>query len=148
MHVGDDFTGPFLLSLGITSARDPGNNNPLTLARAKRRTKGDLLSPKIYPSMMIDGKGPNSAQSGTVVTSSQEAIAAVQRAKADGFTGIKFYGTLNPAWVAPAAAEAHRPCHFRRGHAAGGPQSASLHRSTNVPWSPPSQSAASSAGPS
>ena len=120
MHVGDDFTGPFLLSLGITSARDPGNNNALTLARAERRAKGDLLSPKIYPSMMIDGKGPNSAQSGTVVTSSQEAIAAVQRAKTDGFTGIKFYGTLNPAWVAPAAAEAHRLGLHVHGHVPAG----------------------------
>ena len=100
MHVSDDASGPFLLSLGITSARDPGNNNALTLARAERRAKGELLSPKIYPSVLIDGKGPNSAQSGTVVTSSQEAIVTVQRAKADGFTGIKFYGTYNPEWVA------------------------------------------------
>jgi imidazolonepropionase-like amidohydrolase len=107
MHVQDDSTGPFLLSLGITSARDPGNNNALTLARADRRAKGELLCPKIYPSMLIDGKGPNSAQNGTIVTSPQEAIAAVQRAKAGGFTGIKFYGSYNPAWVAPAAAEAH-----------------------------------------
>jgi imidazolonepropionase-like amidohydrolase len=107
MHVQDDSTGPFLLSLGITSARDPGNNNALTLARADRRAKGELLCPKIYPSMLIDGKGPNSAQNGTIVTSPQEAIAAVQRAKADGFTGIKFYGSYNPAWVVPAAAEAH-----------------------------------------
>ncbi len=120
MHVGDDSTGPFLLSLGITSARDPGNNTALTLARAERRAKGELLSPKIYPSMLIDGKGPNSAQSGTVVTSSQEAIAAVQRAKADGFTGIKFYGTYNPEWVAPAAAEAHRLGLHVHGHVPAG----------------------------
>ena len=34
LHVGDDFSGPMLLSLGVTSARDPGNDNDLTLARA------------------------------------------------------------------------------------------------------------------
>ncbi|HZD49698.1 MAG TPA: hypothetical protein VE178_13230, partial [Silvibacterium sp.] len=61
MHVGDDSTGPFLLALGITSARDPGNDNMLTLARAKRRANGELLMPTVYPSMLIDGKGPNSA---------------------------------------------------------------------------------------
>jgi len=33
-HFGDDSAGPFLLSLGITSVRDPGNDNQLTLARA------------------------------------------------------------------------------------------------------------------
>ena len=120
MHVGDDFAGPFLLSLGITSARDPGNDNTLTLARAERRAKGDLLSPKIYPSLLIDGKGPNSSQTGTVVTSSQEAIVAVQRARADGFTGIKFYGTYNPEWVASAATEAHRLGLHVHGHVPAG----------------------------
>jgi imidazolonepropionase-like amidohydrolase len=120
MHVGDDSTGPFLLSLGITSARDPGNNNALTLARAERWAKGDLLSPKIYPSMLIDGGGPNSAQFGTIVASPLDAIAAVQQAKADGFTGIKFYGSYNPAWVAPAAAEAHRLGLHVHGHVPAG----------------------------
>ena len=47
MHFGDDSAGPFLLSLGITSARDPGNDNQLTIARAKRRAAGELLSPTV-----------------------------------------------------------------------------------------------------
>jgi imidazolonepropionase-like amidohydrolase len=120
MHVQDNSAGPFLLALGITSARDPGNNNALTLARAARRAKGDLLSPKVYPSMLIDGKGPNTAQLGTVVTSPEEAIRAVQKAKDDGFTAIKLYGTYNPAWVAPAAAEAHRLGLHVHGHVPAG----------------------------
>jgi imidazolonepropionase-like amidohydrolase len=119
-HFGDDSAGPFLLSLGITSVRDPGNNNQLTLARAERRAKGDLLSPKVYPSLLIDGKGPNSAQVGTIVTSPAEAIAAVDKAKAEGFTAIKFYGTYNPAWVAPAAAEAHKLDLHVHGHVPAG----------------------------
>ena len=120
MHVGDDSSGPFLLALGITSARDPGNNNTLTVARAKRRAQGELLSPTVYPSALIDGKGPNSAQVGTVVTSQEEAIAVVRKAKADGFTGIKFYGTYNPAWVAAAAAEAHKLGLHVHGHVPAG----------------------------
>ena len=36
MHFQDDASGPALLSLGVTSVRDPGNNNSLTLARAGR----------------------------------------------------------------------------------------------------------------
>ena len=120
MHFGDDSTGPFLLSLGITSARDPGNDNQLTIARAKRRAAGELLSPTVYPSVLIDGKGPNSAQVGTVVTSEAEAIGVVDKAKADGFVGIKFYGSYNPAWVAPAAAEAHKLGLHVHGHVPAG----------------------------
>jgi imidazolonepropionase-like amidohydrolase len=120
MHVGDDFTGPLLLSLGITSARDPGNDDTLTIARAKRRAAGELLMPKVYPSSLIDGRGPYTAQVANVATSVDEAIALVRRAKANGFTGVKFYGTFNPAWVAPAAAEAHRLGLHVHGHLPAG----------------------------
>jgi imidazolonepropionase-like amidohydrolase len=119
-HFGDDSSGPFLLSLGITSVRDPGNDNQLTIARARRRAAGELLSPNVYPSVLIDGKGPNSAQLGTIVTSPAEAIAAVDKAKAEGFTGIKFYGTYHPDWVAPAAAEAHKLGLHVHGHLPAG----------------------------
>jgi imidazolonepropionase-like amidohydrolase len=119
-HVLDDFSGPMLLSLGITSVRDPGNNNTLTLARAARRAKGELLSPHVYPSVLLDGKGPNTAQLGSVATSQEEAIAIVRKAKAEGFVAIKFYGTFNPAWVTATAAEAHRLGLHVHGHIPAG----------------------------
>ena len=55
-----------------------------------------------------------------VATSQAEAIALVDKAKANGFTGIKFYGTYNPAWVAPAAAEAHKLGLHVHGHIPAG----------------------------
>jgi imidazolonepropionase-like amidohydrolase len=119
-HFGDDSAGPFLLALGITSVRDPGNDNALTIARRIRRDKGELLSPKVYPSVIIDGKGPRSAQGATIVTSLSEATAAVDKAKAQGFTGIKIYGSYDPAWVAPAAAEAHKLGLHVHGHVPAG----------------------------
>ena len=119
-HVSDDASATMLLSLGITSVRDPGNNNALTLARAERRARGDLLMPHVYPSVLIDGKGPNTAQLGSVATSQEEAIAFVRKAKAEGFTGIKFYGTFNPAWVAATAAEAHQLGLHVHGHIPAG----------------------------
>lgn len=119
-HVGDDSSGPMLLSLGITSVRDPGNNNGRTLARAHRRAAGELLMPTVYPSVLIDGKGPNTAQLGSVATSQEEAIAIVRKAKAEGFVAIKFYGTFNPAWVAATAAEAHRLGLHVHGHLPAG----------------------------
>ncbi|MGZ3306482.1 MAG: amidohydrolase family protein, partial [Asticcacaulis sp.] len=107
-------------SLGITSGRDPGNNNELTIDRAKRRAAGDLLMPKIYASSLIDGKGPNSAQLGTVVATEAEGIAAVDKAKADGFVAVKFYGSLPKAYVKPLAAEAHRLGLHVHGHVPAG----------------------------
>lgn len=106
-HVTDDYTGPSLLSLGVTSVRDPGSVVALTKARRARRAAGELLTPHVYASTLIDGKGPNTAQVAVVVTSQEETLAAVRQAKEDGQTGVKFYGSLEPSWVAPAAAQAH-----------------------------------------
>lgn len=119
-HVGNDARGPFLLSLGITSVRDVGNDDDRTVARTRRRTAGDLLMPHIYASSTIDGKGPYTAQFANVATSRDSAMALVQQAKGNAFTGIKFYGSLDTAWVAPAAAEAHRLGLHVHGHLPAG----------------------------
>lgn len=108
MHVGDDYTGPQELSMGVTSIRDPGGNDKLTMDRRVRRAAGQLLFPHVYASSLIDGKGPYTAQEANVATSQAEAIALVRKAKENGFIGVKFYGTLDPAWLPAAAAEAHR----------------------------------------
>jgi imidazolonepropionase-like amidohydrolase len=108
MHVAGDYTGVQELSMGVTSVRDPGNDDSLTIDRRNRVAKNELLMPHVYPSSLIDGKGPNTAQVANVATSQAEAIALVDKAKANGFTGVKFYGTLDPAWLPAAAAEAHK----------------------------------------
>jgi imidazolonepropionase-like amidohydrolase len=108
MHVGDDFTGVQELSLGITSVRDPGNVDALTISRRTRTLAGELLFPHVYPSSLIDGKGPYTAQVANVATSQAEAIAWVDKAKANGFTGVKFYGTFNPNWLRASIVEAHK----------------------------------------
>ena len=108
MHLGNDFTGLQELSMGVTSLRDPGNDDSLTLDRRARAAKGELLLPNVYPSSLIDGKGPYAAQTANVATSQVEMIGWIDKAKANGFTGVKFYGTLDKAWVPAAAAHAHK----------------------------------------
>jgi imidazolonepropionase-like amidohydrolase len=108
MHFGDDFQGPMLLSLGITSARDPGGDDALTIARVERRARGDLLTPRVYAASLIDGKGPLMAQGANIAATQEEALAFVRKAYEGGFVGVKIYGSFNPAWVKATAAEAHR----------------------------------------
>jgi imidazolonepropionase-like amidohydrolase len=108
LHVANDDTGLQELSMGVTSVRDPGNDNHLTLDRRERVKRGELLMPNVYPSSLIDGKGPNSAQVANVATTEAEGIQRVDEARKLDFTGVKFYGTLNPAWIPAMAAEAHK----------------------------------------
>lgn len=107
-HFGDDSTGPLLLSTGITSVRDPGNQPEELMARKKRIDEGQLLGQRIVPSLLIDGAGPYTAQVAVVVHNLDEALAAVHRAKEKGYFGIKLYGSLDPAWVKPMADLAHQ----------------------------------------
>jgi len=120
MHVGDDYTGLQELSMGVTSVRDPGNDDLRTIERRIRAAAGDLLFPHVYPSSLIDGKGPYTAQVANVATSEAEAIALVDKAKANGFLGIKFYGTFNPAWLAASIREAHKLGLHVHGHIPAG----------------------------
>jgi len=120
MHVGDDFTGLQELSMGVTSVRDPGNDDVRTIDRRTRAATGALLAPHVYPSSLIDGKGPYTAQVANVATSEAEAIALVDKAKANGFIGIKFYGTFNPAWLPASIREAHKLGLHVHGHIPAG----------------------------
>jgi imidazolonepropionase-like amidohydrolase len=116
MHVGTDFTGLQELSMGVTSIRDPGNDDSQTLDRRARAAKGELLMPNVYASSLIDGKGTYTAQVANVANSEAEAIALVDKAKANGFIGVKFYGTLNKDWLPAAAAEARKQGLHVHGH--------------------------------
>jgi imidazolonepropionase-like amidohydrolase len=108
MHIGDDYTGPQELSLGVTSVRDPGNDDVKTIDRRKRVAAGQLLMPHVYASSLIDGKGQYTAQVANVATSEAEAIQRVREAKAKGMKGVKFYGTFDSKWLPAAIAEAHK----------------------------------------
>ena len=120
MHIGDDYTGLQELSMGVTSIRDPGNDDVRTIDRRTRAAAGELLAPHVYPSSLIDGKGPYTAQVANVATSEAGAIALVDKAKANGFTGIKFYGTFNPAWLPASIREAHKLGLHVHGHIPAG----------------------------
>jgi imidazolonepropionase-like amidohydrolase len=120
MHVGDDYTGLQELSMGVTSVRDPGNDDVRTIERRSRAAAGELLFPHVYPSSLIDGKGPYTAQVANVATSEADAIALVDKAKANGFLGVKFYGTFNPAWLAASIREAHKLGLHVHGHIPAG----------------------------
>lgn len=108
LHIGDDWDVLSNMANGITSFRSPGTTFDRAVDATKRRADGSLLMGEPFISVIVDKKDPLAAQGAEVVSSAEEAIAAVRRVKAAGLWGIKFYTSMNPAWIAPAAAEAHR----------------------------------------
>ncbi|HEX8446816.1 MAG TPA: amidohydrolase family protein [Sphingomonas sp.] len=119
-HVGDDWNLLQNVATGITNYRSPGSMIDEAASIYKRRATGDLLAPDGKVSVIIDRKDPLAAQGALTVSSAAEAIAAVGKIKAAGLWGVKFYTSMNPAWIAPAAAEAHRLGLHVHGHVPAG----------------------------
>ena len=109
LHVGgSDWNLLQNVATGITNFRSPGSMIDESLSILKRRASGDLLAPDGKVAVIIDRKDPLAAQGALTVSSAEEAIEAVRKIKDAGLSGAKFYTSMTPAWIAPAAAEAHR----------------------------------------
>jgi imidazolonepropionase-like amidohydrolase len=120
MHVSDDFNALSEVALGVTSARNPGGSIELAVSQRDRRAKGLLVGPEQFNSVIIDQKGPLAAQGSLTVSSLEETLAAVQKIKDANLTAVKFYTSMNPAWIPPAAALAHKLGLHVHGHIPAG----------------------------
>jgi imidazolonepropionase-like amidohydrolase len=120
MHVPDDFTTVSELALGVTSCRNPGGPLELEVSQRERRAKGTLLAPECFDSVIVDQKGPLAAQGSMAVGSLEETLAAVRKIHDAGLTGVKFYTSMKPAWIPPAAKLAHELGLHVHGHIPAG----------------------------
>ena len=120
-HIGgDDFNALQNVATGMTNYRSPGTLIDEAQNILKRRAAGDLIAPDGKISVIVDRKDPLAAQGALTVSSVEEAIAAVHKIKDAGLWGVKFYTSMTPAWIAPAAAEAHRLGLHVHGHIPAG----------------------------
>jgi len=121
LHVGgDDWNLLQNVATGITNFRSPGSMIDESLSLIKRRAAGELLAPDGKVAVIIDRKDPLAAQGALTVTSADEAVAAVRNVKEAGLWGAKFYTSMTPDWIVPAAAEAHRLGLHVNGHVPAG----------------------------
>ncbi|NNC47111.1 MAG: amidohydrolase family protein [Sphingomonas sp.] len=96
------------MATGMTSIRSPGNGTAELVRFGAAQREGRIVAPEIFGTPIIDQRHPLSAQGADLVSSEEETIAAVRKAHENGLWGVKFYTSMNPDWIAPAAEEAHR----------------------------------------
>ena len=94
------------LAAGVTSVRDPGNQNADILRLQARTARGEVAGPAIYIAGFIEGKSAFSSRNGFVVDNLQAGLDAVDWYAARGFRSIKLYNSIRPEWVRPLAARA------------------------------------------
>ncbi len=94
------------IAAGVTTIRDMGNNNEVLTALVQRINEGTLGGPRVVRSGFIEGASPFSSNNGELVSSEEEAVAAVRRYANGDFFQIKIYNSMNPEWVPAMVAEA------------------------------------------
>jgi imidazolonepropionase-like amidohydrolase len=95
------------IAAGVTSVRDMGNNNEVLTELIGKIESGRLAGPRVIRSGFIEGKSPFSSNNGQLVSSQEEAIAAVKSYEGGDFYQIKIYNSMNPEWVPAMIEEAH-----------------------------------------
>ncbi|MGQ0836579.1 MAG: amidohydrolase family protein [Gammaproteobacteria bacterium] len=102
------WAAPQHLAAGVTTVRDPGNDNQVLLELTSQIDSGEIMGPRILRQGFIEGRTPFSARGGFVVDRLPLALEKVRWYADHGFRGIKIYNSMTPDWVAPLAVEAHR----------------------------------------
>lgn len=96
------------LAAGVTTIRDMGNDNARLLETIYRQRLHEADGPRVVRAGFLEGKSPFSASAGIVAGSLEEAIEGLHWYDRHGYPYLKTYNSLDPAWAAPLAAEAHR----------------------------------------
>jgi len=106
-HVADN-DGMLNLAAGVTTVRDLGNDIDTLLARRKRIEEGQEIGNRIVLAGIIDGPGPYQGPTKVLVSTKDEARAAVDEYVRLGYVQIKIYSSVKPELVPAIIDEAHK----------------------------------------
>jgi hypothetical protein len=106
-HVADN-DGLLNLAAGVTTVRDLANDIDTLLARRKRIEEGKEIGTRIVLAGVIDGTGPYHGPTKVLVSTPEEARAAVDNYARLGYLQIKIYSSVKPDLVPIIAREADK----------------------------------------
>lgn len=101
------WAGLLYLAAGVTTVRDMGNHNDVLLDLVRSIENKSLPGPDVVRSGLIEGRSPHSLRMGVLPETLDEALEHVRWYATHGYHQIKLYNSIDPAWIAPLAEEAH-----------------------------------------
>jgi hypothetical protein len=105
-HIGED-QGFFDLAAGVTTVRDLANDIDMLLDLRKKWDSGEGTGPRVLMAGFMDGPGPYAGPTKVLVSTEEEALAAVDRYAKLGYVQIKVYSSLDPKLVPAIIKRAH-----------------------------------------
>jgi imidazolonepropionase-like amidohydrolase len=106
-HVADN-DGLLNLAAGVTTVRDLANDTDALLARRQRIIDSKEIGTRIVLAGIIDGNDAFHGPTKVLVSTEQQARAAVDNYKKLGYVQIKIYSSVPPALVPAIIDEAHK----------------------------------------
>jgi hypothetical protein len=100
--------GRLHLAAGVTTVRDMANDIDQLQDLRRRWESGEAVGPRVLMAGFIDGPGPYAGPSKVLVSTREQALAAVDRYQQLGYLQIKLYSSLDPQLVPPIVARAHQ----------------------------------------
>lgn len=119
-HIGVPTDGVQALANGTVCIYSPGDDPRFGPSLRKAWDQGLEAGPWCTSALLLDGPGPNTAQIATVVDSREEALKALEKARRDGYFGIKLYGSLKRDLVPYLIEEGRRQGFWVSGHVPAG----------------------------
>ncbi len=104
----DPLDGRLHLAAGVTTVRDMANDIDQLQSMRQHWESGKAVGPRVLMAGFIDSPGPYAGPSKVLVSTEEEALAAVDRYKQLGYVQIKLYSSLDPKLVPPIVARAHQ----------------------------------------
>lgn len=100
--------GRLHLAAGVTTVRDMANDIDQLQDMRRRWESGEAIGPRVLMAGFIDSPGPYAGPSKVLVTTREQALAAVDRYQQLGYVQIKLYSSLDTQLVPPIIARAHQ----------------------------------------
>ncbi len=114
------FEGLLNIASGVTSIRDMGNDMDVLLRWRRRFDANEAIGPRIILAGVMDGRGPYTAPTNVLVDTEEEARAAIEKYKANGYIQIKIYSSIKPELVPYIVRVAHSKGMRVSGHVPAG----------------------------
>jgi len=105
-HAGR-WEGGLNLAAGVTTVRDMGNDNATLQRIIDETAAGELFGPQIVPAGFLEGESPFSARNGFVISTLDEAKAAVDWYAERGYVQVKVYNSFPRRFLRETVAYAH-----------------------------------------
>ncbi len=107
VHLGGETDGKLDILNGVTTVRDMGNDLDELGKWEAEFDSGEQIGPRVWKACLVDGRGPFAGPTKMLISTPEEAHAAVQTCWDHGFRQMKIYSSVDPKLVPVIIADAH-----------------------------------------